>query len=45
MSLKQNELRLLVHRCFLPRSRAPAKAMHYAGETLSFQDIALQATE
>ena len=44
MSLKQNELRLLEQRCFLPRLRARVKAMRYAGETLSFQDTALQAT-
>ena len=45
MSLKQNKLRLLVQRCFLPRSRATAKAMRYAGKTLSFQDTTLQATK
>ena len=32
-------------RCFLPRSRSPAKAMLYADETLLFQGSAIGATQ
>ena len=32
-------------RCFVPRSRSPAKAMRYTDETLSFQNNAIRATQ